>query len=158
MKRFRADGWLEALAPLREAAVDLLRAEYGVVSSEVRSAGRSFLKAVLLLLVGLFALFWAIGAVALVVVEVAALWLPRWAAASTALALFVVVGLVLAAIARRKMKAIEPPAQTVKRRFGEHRDWWERKVVDARDSHRRRATAHRPEGGRLDRETKSDES
>lgn len=123
--------WSDLLAPLGQAGLDLARAEYGAVSSEIRSSGRSLVKALLLLLIALFASFWAIGAVALVVVEVGSLWLPRWAAALVVLALFLLVGLLFAVVARRRLRRIERPAETVRRRLNEHRDWWDRRIAAA---------------------------
>lgn len=121
--------WSDVVGPLSEAGWDLARAEYRVVSSEVRHAGRKLVEALVLLAFGLFALFWAIGAVALVVVEVASLWLPRWGAALVALGLFVLVGACLAAVARQRLRSIERPSQTVKRRLDKHREWWDHRIA-----------------------------
>jgi len=121
--------WSDLLAPLSEAGMALLRAEYGVMSAEVRRAGKGLAKAVLLLLIGLFALFWAIGVSALVMVEVVALWLPRWGAALVALGVFSSLGLLLAAVARRRLRGLERPDETVRRRLSEHREWWDRKIA-----------------------------
>jgi len=123
--------WSGLLAPLSEAALDLARAEYGVVSGEVRRAARHVAKALFLLLIGLFALFWAIGAVALVVFELGSLWLPRWGAALVDLGIFLALGLLFAVVARRRLRGIEHPVATVRRRLSEHRDWWDRKIVRA---------------------------
>ena len=129
MRRWRSR-WSDLLVPLSEAGLDLVRAEYGVVSSEVRRAARRLAKALLLLLIGLFALFWAIGAVALVVLELGSLWLPRWGAALVDLGLFLVLGLLFAVVARRRLRGIEYPIETVRRRLSEHRDWWDRKIAE----------------------------
>ncbi len=133
MRRWRSR-WSDLLVPLSEAGLDLVRAEYGVVSSEVRRAARRLAKALLLLLIGLFALFWAIGAVALVVLELGSLWLPRWGAALVDLGLFLVLGLLFAVVARRRLRGIEHPIETVRRRLSEHRDWWDRKIAAASPS------------------------
>lgn len=121
--------WSGLLVPLSQAGLDLARAEYGVVSSEVRNSGRSLFKAFGLLLVGLFALFWAIGGVALVLVEIGSLWLPRWGAALGVSVLFLLVGLIFAGVARRRLDRIERPTETVRRRLNEHRDWWDQRVA-----------------------------
>lgn len=125
----RRGRWLDRLAPVGEAGLELLRAEYGVVSSEIKVSARVLVKSLLLLLVGLFALFWAIGALALVLLEVGALWLPRWAAAGSVLVLFVAAGLIFATVARNRLKSVEPPTRTVRKRLDEHRDWWEDRVA-----------------------------
>lgn len=124
--------WSEVLTPLGEAGWQLARAEYRALSSEVRNAGRKLLAALLLLMAALFALFWAIGALALVVFEAASLWLPRWGSSLVVLGLFLLTGAVVALVARRKLRSIEPPAETVKRRMSEHREWWERRIASPR--------------------------
>ena len=141
----------EVLAPLSEAALDLMRAEYGVVSSELRKSGRSLVRALLLLLIGLFALFWAVGAAALVLLEVGSLWLPRWGAALAVVTLFLVVGGLFAALARRRLRRIEWPDATVRRRLTEHREWWDRRV-----SAYRPGPDWRVEDSRADRESVSE--
>lgn len=120
--------WSEVMAPLSQAGMDLVRAEYGVVTSELRGSVRLLIKALVFLLIALFALFWSIGAVAVTLVEVGALWLPRWGAALSVVGLFVLVGLGLAAAARRKLSRIEPPDKIVRRRIEEHREWWDQRI------------------------------
>lgn len=127
--RRRPSHWFDLLTSLGEAGWELARAEVRVVSAEVEQAGRKLVGALLLILVALFALFWAIGVLAMVLTEVAALWLPRWGAALVVLGLFVLVGGILALVARRRVRSIEPPAETVKRRLHEHRGWWDRKIA-----------------------------
>lgn len=134
--RRRRNRWADLLAPVSQAGLDLVRAEYGVVSTEIKSSGRTLVKSLLLLLVAVFALFWAIGAFALLLVEAGSLWLPRWGAALAVLALFLLLGLALAGAARRRLRSIEPPTQTVRRRLDEHRDWWEQRISAAVPSHR----------------------
>ncbi|MFQ5525362.1 MAG: phage holin family protein [Thermoanaerobaculia bacterium] len=125
----RRSRWSDVLAPVGQAGLDLVRAEYGVVSSEIRTSSRVLARSLFLLVIGLFALFWAIGALALLLVEVGSLWLPRWGAALSVLSMFVAVGLVFAAIARSRLREIELPTQTVRRRIDEHRDWWEQRIA-----------------------------
>ncbi|MCP4201345.1 MAG: hypothetical protein GY769_05350 [bacterium] len=129
--------WSDLLAPLGQAGLDLARAEYDVVSSEIRTSGRTLVRALLLLLIGMFALFWAVGVVALVLVEVGSLWLPRWGAALGVLGLFLLVGLIFAVVARRRLGRIERPTETVRRRLSEHRDWWDRRIAAGGPPHRR---------------------
>lgn len=136
--------WFDLLAPVGQAGLDLLRAEYGVVSSEIKVSARVLVKSLLLLLTGLFALFWAIGALALLLLEVGALWLPRWAAAASVLGVFVLVGLTLAAIARKRLRTVDAPNRMVRRRLDEHRDWWEERIVGFSPSGRARARPRSP--------------
>ncbi len=121
--------WTSALAPLGQAGVELLRAELGALNSELQGSSRVLVRALLLLAVALFVLFWAIGALAYVLVEVAALWLPRWGAAVSVLGVFLLASWVLVIVARRRLRSVETPLGTVRRRLDEHRNWWERRVA-----------------------------
>ncbi len=139
--------WSDLLAALGQAGLDLARAEYDAASSEIRGSGRALAKALLLLLIALFALFWAIGAGALVVVEVGSLWLPRWAAGLVVLALFLLAGLIFAVVARRRLGRIEPPAETVRRRLNEHRDWWDRRIAASGPQRQRSSSTYEEHSG-----------
>lgn len=147
----RRNRWSDLLAPLGHAGLDLIRAEYGVVSSEVKSSGRILIRSLLLLAFALFALFWAVGALAQVLLEVGTLWLPRWGAALAVLGLLALLGTVFAFLARRRLRSIEPPARTVKRRLEEHRDWWDQRIAQARPSRssrdERERSGSRPQAG-----------
>lgn len=121
--------WMGLVAPLGQAGLELARAEYGAVSSELKGSGRALGRVLLFFAVALFVLFWAIGAFAYLLVEVAALWLPRWGAAASVLGLFLFACLLLALLARARLRKIDTPVRTLQRRVGEHREWWEQRVA-----------------------------
>ena len=121
--------WADMFAPVGEAGLNLVRAEYGVISSEIKGSGRALLRVFLLLALGLFVVFWAVGAFAYLLVEVGSIYLPRWGATLAVLGLFLLTALILTAVARRRLRAIDNPAQTVQRRLRDHRDWWEHRIA-----------------------------
>jgi hypothetical protein len=82
-----------------------------------------------LFLLALFGLFWALGLLAYISVEVLALWLPRWTAALGVFFLVLVITLVLVGVARQRLRKLEKPASTVRRHVSEHVDWWETRVL-----------------------------
>jgi hypothetical protein len=75
-------------------------------------------------------------------VELLALVLPRWGAVAIVLGLFLLDAVILVAIVRKRLSAIEAPDATVRRRMEESRRWC-RKV--ARSPSRRAAGAGRGE-------------
>jgi len=121
--------WGDLFAPVGEAGLNLVRAEYGALSSEIKGSGRVLLRAVLLLALGLFLLFWAIGALGYLLVEVGSLYLPRWGAALAVLVFFLLIAAALAVAGRRRLRSIDNPAQTVQRRLRDHRDWWDQRIA-----------------------------
>ena len=128
MRRFLADR-VDRFGALGQAAVDLLRAEGEALGSELKGSGRQLLGALLLLVGALFVAFWALGTLVYAAVEAGALWLPRWLAALAVLAVLVLVAAVLLVVARRRLRRLETPAATVRRRADEYRDWWESRIA-----------------------------
>ena len=57
-------------------------------------------------------------------IELLALRYPRWGAALIVLAVLVVVALLLALVGYFRVKRLETPAGTVRRRLTEHNQWW----------------------------------
>lgn len=128
MKRLLADR-VDRFGALGQAGLELLRAEATLLQSELGGGARRLGGIVLLFAVALFVLFWALGALALSLVEAAALWLPRWGAALAVVALLLLAAAILVAIARRRLARLESPAATVRRRAEEYQEWWERRIA-----------------------------
>ena len=81
------------------------------------------------LLAAAFLFFWVVGASGFVVFHLLALWIPRWGAAAIVMGMFLAVAMLLAFIARRRLQAIELPADTVRRRVEDHVAWWQDEVL-----------------------------
>ena len=128
MKRLLTDR-VDRFGALGQAALDLLRAEGTALRSELEGGARRLLGVLALFLVAVFALFWALGALIFSLVEVGALWLPRWAAALVLVVALALLAWVLVAIARRRASRLESPATTVRRRAEDYRDWWESRLA-----------------------------
>lgn len=128
MKRLLTDR-VDRFGALGQAALDLLRAEGTALRSELESGARRLLGVLALFLVAVFALFWALGALIFSLVEVGALWLPRWAAALVLVVALALLAWVLVAIARHRASRLESPATTVRRRAEDYRDWWESRLA-----------------------------
>ncbi len=72
----------------------------------------------------------AIGAMGLLAIEVLALWLPRWSAALIVLVVLLLAVWILWLLAQRKLRQVERPAATVRRRVSDHVDWWHERVLE----------------------------
>ena len=114
---------------LGQAALELARAEAAAFSGELRISSRAFLRILLLFAVCLFILFWALAVLVFVGVEVGALWLPRWAAGLAVLGLLMVAVLAVGGLAWYRLRRLETPMTMARRRFDDHLEWWQRRIV-----------------------------
>ncbi len=110
---------------LGHAAGELAQAEWAALRDELARSGRRLAGALLLLAGALFTLFWALGLVLYLAVEVADHWLPRWGAVASVLGAALLVLLLLAWLGWRRLERLEGPAVIVGRRWRSHRRWWD---------------------------------
>ena len=145
MARRLLAGWGASLQALGGAFSELVQAELAALGDDLSRSGRRLGGALLLLASALFVLFWAIGLLVYLAVEVAHQWLPRWAAAAVVLAVVLLLMAVLAAIGWRRLKRLEAPTAMVRRRWESHRAWWVDQFPDAGSEPRRSAPAGAPD-------------
>jgi hypothetical protein len=122
--------WADSLKGVGQAYLELLRSEIAALRDDLAATGRRVGGLLLLLAVAAFLLFWALGVLVYLMIEILALWLPRWGATLTVLLLLVAVVAALAVVARRRWSATELPAQTFRRRLDGHVDWWESRILE----------------------------
>lgn len=122
-------GWIEMFRGLGEALLDVLRAEVATLQEDLSRSGRIAGGALALLGVALVLLFWIVGLIIFVLVALLAIWLELWAAALVVLALFVVTAGILGWMGMRRMKQVENPVQTFRRRVDDHLDWWQNTLM-----------------------------
>lgn len=130
MKGFLTDR-VDRFGALGQAALGLLRAEATALRLELEGTARGLVRVLLLFVAALFGLFWALGALIFALVEIGALWLPRWGAALILVAVLAVCALALALVARSRLRRLDTPAETMRRRSEELQGWWERRWSDA---------------------------
>ncbi len=126
-----AVGWADLLRSLGRAFQDLLRSEMAALGEELAGSGRRLAVIAGLFLVALFGLFWSVGLLVFVGVEVLSLWMPRWAAALAVFGAVLLLAGILWAVARRRIQRLESPATTVRRRVADHVEWWEARILGA---------------------------
>lgn len=125
----RISSWLELFQSLREAFMEVVRAEVRALRSDFELSKRQLGRAAGLAILTVFVLFWAVGVLVLLLIQVAGLWLPAWAAALLVLVALLLVALGLAASARSTLRKIEEPSATIRRHVQDHMDWWEDQIL-----------------------------
>ncbi len=129
----RSAGWADLLRSLGRAFQDLVRSELAALGEELSGSARRLAVIAGLFLLALFGLFWALGLLAFFAVELLVLWgTPRWAAALGVFGVALLAAGILAAVAWSRLRKLEKPGETVRRRVAEHVAWWETRILGAR--------------------------
>lgn len=130
-------GWAAMIREVGDAFLGVVRAEIAALAQDLRSSRRKLARVVVLAFLCGALVFWAVATAIELVVELLSLALPRWAALLIVLALLIAWAAAVGATARRRLAAIETPAETLRRRMEESRRWWrtriESEVDDAED-------------------------
>lgn len=142
--RFRRPRWLDAIAAVGRAFLEVLAAELGELQRELSHAGRQALRALALLALAVVLLGWVLGllATALIAYLESLPALNLWQATLIVAAALVVVIGVLVAWARSILRRIRPPGEMIQSRIRGHLEWVETQV----EGPRRRAGAAPEEG------------
>jgi len=139
--------WVEMFRALGQSFVDLLRAEWDQLLRELGVSAKKLGIGVALLLAALMVAFWFVAVLAFFVIELLALWLPTWAAAGVALLVLLLVMAVLAGLGWARLKSIQNPVDTVGRRWDDHLDWWENRLLAEEGGDGRDGLDPKPVGG-----------
>ena len=122
-------GWIEMFRGLGEAVLDVLRAEVATLQEDLSRSGRIAGGALALLGVALILLFWIVGLLIFALIAVLAIWLQLWAAALIVLGVFLAATAILAWLGVNRLKQVENPVQTFRRRVDDHLDWWQNTLL-----------------------------
>lgn len=110
---------------LGEALLQVWRAELDTLQQDFQRSGR-YLGLALAFLGAAAALgFWIVGLLLFALVTLLHIWLPLWGASLIVLALFVLAAAILASLGVKRLKNVESPLTTVRRRVDNHLDWWQ---------------------------------
>ena len=131
-------GWLDLFRGFGQGLIRVLREELRELGRELVALGRRYSSSVGLILLGGVALLLAFAVAILAIVQLLALWMPQWAAALCVAGGLLVVGIGLGLVGRARLRSLETPGETVRRRFEDHLDWWDRLLPDARNEEERR--------------------
>lgn len=122
-------GWIEMFRGLGEALLDVLRAEVATLQEDLTRSGRIAGGALALLGAALILLFWIVGLLVFTLIAVLAIWLQLWAASLIVLGLFLLAAGILGGIGVKRLKQVENPVQTFRRRVDDHLDWWQNTLL-----------------------------
>lgn len=122
-------GWIARAQNLGSAYFAVLRAEVQAALADLAESGRGLLRAALLFTITLALGFWTVGLLVYFLIEMLALWLPRWGAVGTVFGLFVfgTVAFAMACVARARR--IEAPTAMLDRRLRDHAAWWQTRIA-----------------------------
>ena len=118
-------GWIEMFRGLGESLLDVLRAEVATLQEDLARSGRIAGGALILLGVALILSFWVVGLLIFALIAVLAIWMPLWASALVVFVLFLITTAILGWLGLNRLKQVENPVQTFRRRVDDHLDWWQ---------------------------------
>ncbi len=118
-------GWIELFRSLGESLLEVWRAELATLQEDFGRSGRYLGSALGLLGAALILVFWIVGLLLFVLIALLHVWLPWWGASLVVLLLFLLASGLLAWLGVRRLRKVENPAETVRRRVDSHLDWWQ---------------------------------
>lgn len=121
--------WIELFRSLGQSFLDLLRAEIDQVVAELGVSAKKAGIGIALLAAAAALGFWWLGVLTYFLIQVVALWLPVWASAGVVLLVLLLLIGGLGWFGMRKLQSIENPVDTVSRRYDDHLDWWESRLL-----------------------------
>jgi uncharacterized membrane protein YqjE len=127
----RIESWIELLQSLREAFIGVMQAEVRSLRVDFELSKRHLGRALGLSAVAIFVVFWVIGVMVLLLIQVAGIWLPAWAASLVVLVFLAILAMGLFAGAKSNFERIEAPKAMIRRHVQEHMDWWEDEILPA---------------------------
>jgi len=118
-------GWIELFRSLGESLLEVWRAELATLQEDFGRSGRYLGSALGLLGAALILVFWIVGLLLFVLIALLHVWLPWWGASLIVLVLFLLTSGLLAWLGVRRLRKVENPVETVRRRMDSHLDWWQ---------------------------------
>jgi len=118
-------GWIDLFRSLGESLLEVWRAELATLQQDLQRSGRFLGAALGLLGAALILLFWIVGLLLFVLVALLHVWLAWWSASLIVLVLFALTAGLLVWLGVRRLRQVENPVETVRRRVDNHLDWWE---------------------------------
>jgi peptidoglycan/LPS O-acetylase OafA/YrhL len=119
-----ATRWTSLFTGLYRTFLEVLHAELNALLADLSASGRSLGGALAFLGVAVALMLLFLGVLVVAAIAALALVLPLWGAALVLAGVLGATAGVLAWIGRRRLSAIENPAETVRRRVDSHVDWW----------------------------------
>jgi len=123
-------GWIDLFRSLGESLLEVWRAELATLQEDFQRSGRHLGMALGLLGGAVVLLFWIVGLLLFVLIALLHVWLPWWGASLSVLLLFLLAAGLLVWLGVRRLRRVENPVETVRRRVDNHLDWWQHGLLD----------------------------
>jgi hypothetical protein len=129
-----AAGWTELFSSLHRSLLAVLRAELDALLGDLSDSGRRLI-GVLTMLAAAAAFFVVfLGVIVVAAVAALALAVPVWAAALIVAGVLGLVAGICGWLGVRRLRSIENPADTVRRRVADHAAWWQTRLVAEKEA------------------------
>lgn len=122
--------WIELFRGLGQSYLDLLAAEWAEVKRQLALSGKRLAWAAAFFGAAAAVGFWLVALLLFLLVAVLHVWLPWWGAALIVTAVALLAVAVLGWLGLRKVQKVENPMATVGRRYEDHLDWWDRRLLN----------------------------
>lgn len=117
--------WIDLFRSLGEALLEVWRAELATLQDDLSRSGRHLGVALGLFGAAAVLLFWTVGLLLFALIALLHIWMPWWGAALIVLALFLISMAILGRLGLNRLRKVESPVETVRRRVDSHLDWWQ---------------------------------
>jgi hypothetical protein len=117
--------WIDLFRSLGEALLEVWRAELATLQDDLSRSGRQLGVALGLFGAAAVLLFWTVGLLLFALIALLHIWLAWWGAALIVLALFLIAMAILGRLGLNRLRKVESPVETVRRRVDSHLDWWQ---------------------------------
>jgi MFS family permease len=117
--------WIDLFRSLGEALLEVWRAELATLQDDLSRSGRQLGMALGLFGAAAVLLFWTVGLLLFALIALLHVWMPWWGAALIVLALFLIAMAILGRLGLNRLRKVESPVETVRRRVDSHLDWWQ---------------------------------
>jgi len=116
--------WLTMLRNLNGSLLGVWKAEIAALLDDLSASGRRLRTALLLLALAGSLLVLLIGTLVFAAIAALSLVMPLWGAALTVAGILAVAIGAVAMAGLAKLRSVENPADTVRRRVDDHIEWW----------------------------------
>jgi putative superfamily III holin-X len=118
-------GWIDLFRSLGESLLEVWRAELATLQEDLGRSGRYLGRALAFFGAAAVLVFWIVGLLLFVLIALLHVWLPWWGASLIVLVLFVSTAALLAWLGTSRLRQVENPLESVRRRVDNHLDWWQ---------------------------------
>jgi hypothetical protein len=121
--------WIDLFRGLGQSYLDLLAAEWAEIKRQLALSGKRLAWSAAFFGAAAAIGFWLVALMLFLLVAVLHVWLPWWGAALIVTAVALLAVAALGWLGLRKVQQVESPAAVVGRRYEDHLDWWDRRLL-----------------------------